>query len=289
MGSKSKGRQEESALKQAALESKQKADSAIQTASNADPLEERLRARTTALDKWRMGESGPIDVRNMPGGGTAISLFNEAKQSRDAGRIGRGYGTLSDGANPNYSAALGKEMDLERDLNAAGGLENYVSNELNQNDARMAGLAGMGNSRNMNIAGMLNSDANSSQDRYMSYLTRPKPPSFLKQLALGAANMGMGFLTGGLLGGGGGHSSLASHTSPSHFAPQQTLMPHFKRGGSLNRYVGRPVVVGEDGPEAVVDEDGAEIVGQKGPGIIIPQRPGFVVPNSALKHRLLSI
>lgn len=56
----------------------------------------------------------------------------------------------------------------------------------------------------MAIAQMMNSDYDSAQNRYLSYLMRPRQPSFLKQLALGAANAGLGLATGGLFSGGGG-------------------------------------------------------------------------------------
>lgn len=197
MGSKDKGRQQEDALKAAAAAAAAKSDAAVTIAAAPDPLEERRRARVLAIDKWDTGESGPKDIRNLPGGDTSIALFNAAKQAHDAGRIGRGYGTLSDGANPTYVASLDKEMGLERDLAASGALEDNVNSTLEGNKAEMYGLSEIGNSRNMGIAGLRSSADQAAQDRYTQFLMRPKQPSFLKQLALagisGASQVGAAY------------------------------------------------------------------------------------------------
>lgn len=170
--SKGKGRNEENALRAAATAS-------AAEAAKPDPFEERQRAHVTRLDQWRNGELGPIDVRNMPGGGVGMSLFRDAKTARDQGRVGRGLLTMSDGANPNFTASLDKEMGLERDLAASGQLEGYVEDTMNGVDERMTGLAGIANARRMRLADM-------AQNNYQNYLSRPKQPSFLRQLATGA-------------------------------------------------------------------------------------------------------
>lgn len=197
-GGKSKDQKNEDALKAAAAASTAKAEPAISTAAAPDPLDERRRERVLAIDKWDMGESGPKDVRNLPGADTAIALFRDAKTSRDAGRIGRGYGLLSDGTNPNFATSLDKEMGLERDLAASGALESNVEEILQGNKAEMYGLSQMGNSRNLAIAGLRSGADQSAQDRYLSYLLKPKQPSFLKQLALtalgGAAQVGAAYV-----------------------------------------------------------------------------------------------
>jgi hypothetical protein len=179
-GNKSKKR-EESALVTAA-------NQAATNAAKVDPLEERQRQYITDLDDWRMGRKGPIDVRNMPGGGTGIALFNDALQARDEGRVGRGYGTLSDGANGNFSAALDKEMDFERRLRAAGQLEGHVSGQLAGLDQRMTGLSGTADNRSRFLAEM-------AMSRLGQFYQRPEQPSFLKQLALGGLGAAGGLIT----------------------------------------------------------------------------------------------
>jgi hypothetical protein len=171
-------------LKSAALASAGKADAAIAAAGTPDPLEQRRRDYVTKILDWRDGTSGPIDIKSFPDQ-TGISLYNDAKAVTDAGRVGKGYGTLDDGSNPAYSAALDKELASDRALEASGRVENFVNNSIAGADAEAGNLSGIANARNMAIAGMRNSDANADQDRYVSWLTRPKPPSMLKRLALG--------------------------------------------------------------------------------------------------------
>lgn len=184
-----KGRKaEEERLRQERETDRLAAEKKLEAAAVPDPLETRRRDYITSVDDWRMGKSGPIDVRNMPGGGVGMSLFNDAKRSRDAGRIGRGLATISAGANPNFAAALDKETQLERDLAASGALENDVNDRLGDVDAEMLGLANVGNTRAMRLADMAQSVYGRADDAYTKLRDKPKPPSFLKQFALGLAS-----------------------------------------------------------------------------------------------------
>lgn len=179
------GRKDEDALKAQAAAERARADEAIATAAKPDDLEARQRANVLALDDWE--HSAAPNVRDMPGAGLNIALFNDAKAAHDAGRVGRGYGSMSDGANPNFTASLEKENQMERDLNASGALEGRVSEALASKDARMMGLTSVANSRNMNIAGMREGRYESDQDRALRYMMRQKKPSFLRELAMNAA------------------------------------------------------------------------------------------------------
>jgi hypothetical protein len=127
-----------------------------------------------------------------------MALYTDAKRVTDAGRVGKGYGTLDDGANANYVASLNKELESERGLEASGRLEDFVNNSILGARAEAGDLSAAGNARSMNIAQMRNSNANSDQDRWLAYLTRPQQPSFFKQMALG--------ITSGLAG----NASLAA-------------------------------------------------------------------------------
>lgn len=188
MASDHKARQQqEDDLKRRALESRPVADAAITAASQPDELEQRKRDYIKRLLNWRDGTGGPPDIREFPDK-APVALYNDAKQAHDAGRVGKGYGTLTSGANPNYAASLDKEMGLERDVNASADLENYVGGELNAADVEAGNLANAGNQRNMAIAGMRNSNSQADLDRYLAWLTRPKQPSFLNQLAVGVAS-----------------------------------------------------------------------------------------------------
>lgn len=179
-----KGREQESALSREATQS-------TAAAAAPDPLEELEREKVLKLFNWSTGKSGPMDVRAMPDD-VAVPLYKAAREKHDAGRIGKGL-AYSENANPNFAAALDKEGDLERDLNASGLLEGHVDDVLGGLDARLMGLAGMGNSRR-------GAAADRANERYTSFLHRPQRPSFLSQLALGLA----GGVSGLSVGRGGG-------------------------------------------------------------------------------------
>lgn len=159
-------------------------DAATKTASVAPPAEKNIDEYNTALWNWRMGKSGPIDIRNMPGAGPTIALYNDAKTAHDSGRVGRGVNSMTDGVNPNFSASLDKQNELERDLAAKGALEGQVTGALDQNTAAMGGLASAENARNMNIAGMKNQDYLASQSNYLDALKTFRQPNFFRQLAM---------------------------------------------------------------------------------------------------------
>jgi hypothetical protein len=195
---------EESNLQAQVAAANARADAAEKTAATPDPMEQRRRDYLMSVDDWRTGKSGPIDVRNLPGGGVGMSLRQEAMKSHDAGRLGRGLATLSDGASPSYSADLDKEMQLERDLAGAGALEDYVDNTLSGVDAEMGNWANVGNSRNMSLYDAANSRTQQAYGNLQNY-RQNKQPSFFKQLALGA----IGSLKYAPPGGVGGIAGLA--------------------------------------------------------------------------------
>lgn len=186
MGSKSKSNANEDALKAAAAKAAAERDAAMAKAELPDPLEARQRDYVTKIWDWRDEKNGPMDIRKFPDA-TAIALYNDAKKSHDAGRVGTGLATLEGNVNPNYAASLDKEMQMERDTRASGLLEEQVDDTLAGADVAGGNLAAMGNARSMNIAGLRQSGYNSDQDRFMAYLMRPRQPSFLRQMALSLA------------------------------------------------------------------------------------------------------
>jgi hypothetical protein len=126
----------------------------------ADPFEQR-RDYITKLWDWRDEKDGPLDVRNFPDK-TGMALYTDAKRVTDEGRVGKGYGTLSDGANPNYVASLDKENEMTRNLEASGRLEDFVNNSLAGADAEGGNWANVGNQRTMSLAGLLSGNANAA-------------------------------------------------------------------------------------------------------------------------------
>lgn len=190
-GTKSKARKEEdqqNSLKAIADQGRVAAATAVDTASKPDPITQRITDKATALDDWESGKSGPIDVRNMPGGGAQIALYDAARQSTDAGRVGTGVNSMGDGVNANFAASLDKENTMDRDLAAKGMLENNVNATLAGKDAVLGNLSGMAENRNMNIANLQENAAQNDQSNFLKYLMRPRTPSFLKQLILAGVN-----------------------------------------------------------------------------------------------------
>lgn len=171
MGSGNKGRQQQ---ENSALLAWQRAQAA---ADAPDPAEAAERQHALDLDKWEYSTDAPIDIYKMPGSGVAIDLFRKAKQAHDAGRIGQGL-SYGENANPTFSKAIDKENELTRGLQASGDLENYVSDKLAAKDARLHGVAAMGNARR-------SSAADRAMQMYMAMIGRPRQESALKQFALG--------------------------------------------------------------------------------------------------------
>lgn len=174
----------ENAYKAAADQAQADAKAAVVTAAAPDPLEARRRAQVLALDKWRTGESGPIDVRNKPGNDVNMALFQDSLKVHDAKRVGGGMGTMGDSVNPNFIANVDKENEMTRHLASSGALEGEVDNALANNDAQMTGLYQLGDQRNLAVAGLQENAYQNAAQRSLTYQLRPKQPNFFRQLAM---------------------------------------------------------------------------------------------------------
>lgn len=183
-GTRNKGQEDENAFKAQAAKDRAAADVAIGKAAAVDPIEERRRAQAIALDKWKTGESGPIDVRNMPGGAADMALFNDSLKVHDAGRAGRGVGSMAGNVNPNFIAAQNKEGEMQRHMMASGALEGNVNAALDRNPVEMGDLSRSAAQRNQFSAGLSEGRYNDEQNRYLGYKThRENKPNFFKDLA----------------------------------------------------------------------------------------------------------
>jgi hypothetical protein len=184
MASKNKGQEKENSFKDLADTSRTAADTSISVAAAPSEFEKRRGDHALALDKWRNGESGPIDVRNMPGGGANMALFNDSMKVHDANRVGRGVGSMGGNVNPNFIANRNAEDEMTRHKMASGALEENVNNELNANDVEMGRLSDTATQRNEFTAGVQENRYQSDADRYKSYMQyRESKPNFFKDLA----------------------------------------------------------------------------------------------------------
>lgn len=178
MASGGSGKKEESALKTVA-------DTKAAEAEKVDPLEEEVRRNVTAMNDWKTGKSGPLDIRAMPDQ-TGMALYADSKRVTDARRVGRGVNSMGEGANPNHVAALDREFELERGERASAMLEGFVEDKVGDLDTKMMGLAARSDSRR-------GAAADRAAQAYQSFLQRPKQPSFMKSLAtslVGGLSMG---------------------------------------------------------------------------------------------------
>lgn len=186
-GGKSKEQKNEDYLRGLIEADRTARSTAVATAAAPNEWETRIGTQAKALDDWEHsigpdGKAAPIDIHNMPGGGAKIALFNEANNMTDAGRVGRGTASMTDGANPNFVKSLDAEFQNERKTAAQGQLENSVNQALYAKDAVMGNLSDVGNQRNMQIAGMEQDQGNSDSNRWLTYLMRPPKDSFLRTL-----------------------------------------------------------------------------------------------------------
>lgn len=156
----------------------------IQAASTPDPLEERLRARDMGWMDWEEGKQGPLDVSKAPLG-PALSLYDRAVNRKEGER--HGIGALRMGlnaSNPMLSQLLDEQSRERRQQEAGGDLENAVrlkSAEVNRSALPLAEFA---QNRRMGLASLASGNAANSTNAYLQFLSRPKQPSFWKQLLL---------------------------------------------------------------------------------------------------------
>lgn len=169
-------------------------NTAIDTASTENPATKQVHDYWQSIMDWDtgklMGPDGkakPVDIHDLPGSGADIALFEDAKAQRDAGRVGRGLGTVGDKVNPGFLAALDKELENERDIQASGRLEDTVQGKVAEARAGLTGIGTQTDARNQNVAGL-------RANLYGTYLNRPRDPSLFAQLLQG------GLAAGGQLG-----------------------------------------------------------------------------------------
>lgn len=111
------------------------------------------------------------------------------------------------------------------------------------------------------------------------------PPMLQPQKQSGLAQ-GIGAIGGKVLGKYLNKPQAQAGTGEDMLIPQAARgvdapVAAYAAGGNWDRYLGMPVEFGEDGPEKVIGQDGTtQTVGQNGPEVMIPQKPGTVIPAS---------
>lgn len=168
---------------------------AVDKASEVNPATKEMEDYWKSIIDWDTGKSGPVDVHNLPGSGVDIGLFESAKKNSDAGRIGRGFGTMGDNTNPAFTEALGKEMESDRATAASGMLEDAVQGKVAEARGALTGIGAQETQQSLNAAGL-------RANLYSTYLNRPRNPGLLSQF-IGGATGAAGTLGASAIANGG--------------------------------------------------------------------------------------
>lgn len=225
--------------------------------------------------------------------------------------IGAGAQDVSNNLNAQTTNAGLNEQSLSRALGAAGGLENLGNYR--------GGIANTVNSLGQQQTGQDQAKLTAAYNQWLMGQQYPFQTTQLmnQSIAAGATGMpadvtkttsapdnsGWGMLgtalgvaaapfTGGAslgalpflskLGSSSGGSGSAMGWAPSPNGG--TIAPMYAKGGRPP--VGKPAIVGEKGMEAFQADDGTPpvAIGQGGPQVVVPKKPGVVVPHNKLRE-----
>jgi hypothetical protein len=134
---------------------------------------------------------------NLPDGGVGLSLYDNANANDRANHYGTGVNS-AEGFNSNYGKQMDAEMSAQRQREASGQLEGYVSNLANQTDNALQGLSVEDQNRRQN-------NVQNTQQNLGMFYNKPQKPKWwqtLAQTALGEAGLfGLGGVSGLIRGG----------------------------------------------------------------------------------------
>src|SRR5687767_8677823 len=131
-GGNSRDRREEDRLAAERAAQQAAANQAIVVAQTPPPLESFLSAEDLATLRYASGQDGPVDVRNMPGMGTGLALYNNAVQDQGNERMGIGALRLGADEAGGYTDLLRENQREHRQRDAAGQLESTVNQRIAQ-------------------------------------------------------------------------------------------------------------------------------------------------------------
>lgn len=157
------------------------ANAAIATASKPSELETFLSDEDLSILKYFSGSEGPVDVRNAPGMKAPNALYDSA--IKDQSDI-EGIGALRLGTDDNSGyASLIKQNRADRNQQqAAGRLENAVTQRIGQARGEAMPLINISEDRNMGIAGLRSGMYENAANRDTQFRMRPRQPSFWRTL-----------------------------------------------------------------------------------------------------------
>lgn len=152
------------------------------------PLQERVEGDNLSFLNWAAGEAGPIDVTRAPGMGPYLSFYDRARAGQEKERMGTGALQMGlNASNPDIAARIAEANKLRREQEAAGGLERALVARAAEARGTAMPLLQMEASRESGLAGLASQNYGGSRDALVQWHSRPKKPSFLQQMGMGAA------------------------------------------------------------------------------------------------------
>lgn len=180
------------------------AQAASTKAAEVNPLQQ---AQQASIQKFWGDRDAGKDVGQISYLSPYYNLFNSSK---NANQNYAGDGLLSDnamaGGNGRMLGLIGKQLQDRKEQQASGDLYN-ASNEAYRDSVNTGmGIANADTQQRLELA-------NQANQRYSTYLNRPRKPSIWEQLLGGAMGAASSFATGGMssLMGSVGHAGAAGH------------------------------------------------------------------------------
>lgn len=225
-------------------------------AAKPSPYEERR--KRMAMDTLDWIDGG--DYRQPPKG-VFVNFADPAARQRQRELVsnsrGAGVSAMGAGANPTLVALNKQHLDDQFERDSA---ENYQGQVAAASDRARAELGDLTETDARRRLSIMQSDAGLFSQKMQADAQRV--PWWSRLLSGGGQAMaGLGALG---------------------FAPLAGL----RRGGRVDKFIGKPVEVGEEGEETFVGDDGTtQKIGTDGPEVVVPTKPGTVVPNPATVER----
>jgi hypothetical protein len=120
-----------------------------------------------------------FDFNKMPNASAMTTLYKNATEQTDKGRMGRGL-MLGDGSNSAHLDAIAQQDEQERQNNAKGDLENRVADTFSDLPQRMIALGGINQDNRDNAYGR-------TAQMYGMEVNRPQQKKWWETLLQGAA------------------------------------------------------------------------------------------------------
>jgi hypothetical protein len=183
-------------------------ETAAKTAETISPEEQEIKDYNSKLWNIYTGKD-KFELSKLPNANVMMSLYNGAKEHSDSGRVGKGlmFGDAKGaGYNPNLIASINAQNQSERERDAAGQLEQRVSDTFGGLEGKYMGLAQSDQDRR-------DDNFNRYAQMYGMEINKPKKPKWWEQLLGGVAGVGASWASGGFkLGGGNKTGGIGNST-----------------------------------------------------------------------------